>query len=99
MAETPRYESLRKAVALAYQMDEQTPRVVAQGYGSVAEQIIAEANRHGVFVHAAPELVSLLMQLDLDERIPPRLYDVIAELLVWVQEINGKGMAKDSPGG
>ena len=76
----------RQAVALAYHDANDAPRVVAQGYGELAERIIAEAHRQGVHVHDAPELVGLLMQLDLDEAIPPRLYQVIAELLVWVYE-------------
>ncbi|WP_250459753.1 EscU/YscU/HrcU family type III secretion system export apparatus switch protein [Microbulbifer litoralis] len=77
----------RRAVALAYRDGDTAPQVVARGYGEVAERIVAEARREGVFVHDAPELVALLMQLDLDERIPPRLYQVIAELLVWVREV------------
>lgn len=77
----------RQAVALAYRDGEGAPRVVAQGYGELAERILEEARREGVYVHDAPELVGLLMQLDLDEEIPPRLYQVIAELLVWVREM------------
>ncbi|MBB3140393.1 EscU/YscU/HrcU family type III secretion system export apparatus switch protein [Halomonas organivorans] len=82
-------QSRRQAVALAYQEAKGAPRVVAQGYGELAERIVEEARRQGVFVHDAPELVGLLMQLDLDEEIPPRLYQVIAELLVWVREMAG----------
>jgi len=78
----------RQAVALAYQ-DGEAPRVVARGYGDLAERIIAEARCQGVFVHDAPELVGLLMQLDLDQRVPPRLYQVIAELLVWLHGMEG----------
>ena len=40
-----------------------------------------------MYVHESPELVSLLMQVDLDERIPPQLYIVIAELLAWLYKI------------
>jgi len=78
----------RQAIALTYQEGDDAPRVLAKGYGDVAERIVAEAKRQGVYVHDAPELVSLLMGLDLDERIPPMLYQVIAELLVWVYEIS-----------
>jgi flagellar biosynthesis protein len=35
-----------------------------------------------------PSWWGLLMQLDLDQRIPVRLYQVIAELLVWLQAMN-----------
>ncbi len=81
--------SRRQAVALAYQEGD-APRVLARGYGDLAERIIAEARRQDVFVHDAPELVGLLMQLDLDERIPPRLYQVIAELLVWLRDLDAR---------
>lgn len=84
----------RQAVALAYGDGDAAPRVVAQGYGLVAERIIAEAGRQGIYVHDSPQLVSLLMQLDLDEQIPAGLYQVIAELLVWVREIES-GEAND----
>ncbi len=78
----------RSAVALAYDPQrDRAPRVVAQGYGELAERIIDEARRHGVFVHDSPELVGLLMNLDLDEVIPPELYLVVAELLVWLAEL------------
>ncbi|WP_337961902.1 hypothetical protein [Burkholderia mallei] len=30
------------------------------------------------------EMVSLLMQVDLDARIPPQLYQAVAELLAWL---------------
>lgn len=87
MNEMPGEDSRRQAVALAYGEGDDSPRIVAQGYGAIADMIIAEAQRQGVFVHDSPELVGLLMQLNLDERIPPRLYQVIAELLVWVREV------------
>ena len=50
----------------------------------VAEQIIARAKEHGIFVHQSKELVSLLMRVDLDDHIPAELYQAIAELLVWL---------------
>lgn len=77
----------RRAVAIAYREGDTAPRVAAKGYGEVAEQIIERARQQDIFVHDAPELVALLMQLDLDQRIPPALYQVIAELLVWVYEL------------
>ncbi len=74
----------RQALALAYGEGDGAPRLVAKGYGEVAERIIAEAQRHGVRIHDSPELVGLLMRLDLDAQIPPQLYQVVAELLAWV---------------
>ncbi|MCB8888501.1 EscU/YscU/HrcU family type III secretion system export apparatus switch protein [Vreelandella malpeensis] len=82
------HERRRQAVALAYKEDETAPRVVAKGYGELAERIMAEAQRQGIYVHDAPELVALLMQLNLDTEIPASLYQVVAELLVWVFELS-----------
>jgi flagellar biosynthesis protein len=78
----------QNAIALAYQTGDLAPRVVAKGRGLIAEEIIARAREHGVFVHESKELVALLMQVDLDQNIPPALYRVVAELLAWLYHID-----------
>ncbi|WP_334188505.1 EscU/YscU/HrcU family type III secretion system export apparatus switch protein [Noviherbaspirillum sp.] len=80
-------DSRQNAVALAYQSGDLAPKVVARGRGLIAEQIIARAKEHGVFVHESRELVALLMQVDLDQHIPPALYRAVAELLAWLYHI------------
>jgi len=75
------------AVALAYHNGDAAPRVVAKGNGLIAEEIISRAKAAGVYVHESRELVSLLMQVDLDNHIPPQLYIAIAELLAWIYAI------------
>jgi flagellar biosynthesis protein len=75
------------AVALAYQTGQAAPKVVAKGRGLLAEAIIARAHDAGVYVHESPELVSLLMQVDLDQHIPPQLYLAVAELLAWIYRL------------
>lgn len=88
-------ESIRRqAVAITSPSDDEAARIIAKGYGDLAEQVIAEARRHGIYVHQSPELVALLMKLDLDERIPARLYDVIAEVLAWVAELDADAGAE-----
>jgi flagellar biosynthesis protein len=74
----------RKAVALAYGEGHYAPTVVARGVGVVAEAVIDRAREAGVFIHESPELVNLLMQVDLDQHIPPELYRAVAELLAWI---------------
>jgi flagellar biosynthesis protein len=83
----PAKEPLKNAVALAYSQTDAAPRVVAKGRGILAEQIISRARDAGVYVHESPELVSLLMQIDLDQRIPPQLYVAVAELLAWLYRL------------
>lgn len=78
---------LQNAVALAYNASHAAPMVVAKGSGLVAEAIIARARESGVYVHESKELVSLLMQVELDQQIPPALYRTVAELLAWLYRI------------
>jgi flagellar biosynthesis protein len=75
------------AVALAYRGHDSAPRVVAQGRGLIAQAIIERAREHGVYVHESEELVGLLMQVELDQHIPPQLYLAVAELLAWVYRL------------
>lgn len=93
-----RADPLRDAVALAYQTGDLAPKVVAKGRGLIADQIIARAREHGVFVHESRELVSLLMQVDLDRHIPPALYTVVAELLAWLYHIDAIQGGEPPPG-
>jgi flagellar biosynthesis protein len=85
------------AVALAYQEEEGAPRVVAKGRGLLAQAIVERARDAGVYVHESPELVALLMQVDLDQHIPPQLYVAVAELLAWLYRIE-RGEESPPPG-
>ncbi|HEX8957788.1 MAG TPA: EscU/YscU/HrcU family type III secretion system export apparatus switch protein [Burkholderiaceae bacterium] len=87
----------QQAVALAYQTGDLAPQVVAKGRGLIADQIIARAKEHGVFVHESKELVALLMQVELDGRIPPALYRAVAELLAWLYRIESGQIEADTP--
>ena len=69
---------------MAYKSEDGAPRVVAKGSGVSAEAIISLALESGVYVHQSPELVNLLMQVDMDSEIPPELYQAVAEILAWL---------------
>ncbi|MBC8745448.1 flagellar biosynthesis protein [Paraburkholderia sp. WC7.3g] len=90
----------RGAAALMYdaQGGEPAPRVVAKGYGLLAEMIVQRAREAGLYVHEAPEMVSLLMQVDLDARIPPQLYQAVAELLAWLHRLESGADAEPEHG-
>ncbi|MGB3276797.1 MAG: EscU/YscU/HrcU family type III secretion system export apparatus switch protein [Castellaniella sp.] len=79
------------AVAVTYDPTDAAPRVVAKGYGNLADTIVRTAREHGLYVHESPELVGLLMQVDLDAHIPPKLYVAIAELLAWLYALDTEG--------
>lgn len=86
-----------EAVALTYTAGDSAPRVVAKGRGLIALEIIERAREAGVYVHESPELVSLLMQVDLDERIPSELYIAVAELLAWLYRIEQGDSSRPAP--
>ncbi len=79
-----------KAVALAYEKSAMAPRVVGQGEGYLAEAILAKAAELGIPTRVEPELVEFLMQLKLNELIPPQLYAAIAEVLAWAHTVDEK---------
>lgn len=88
----------KTAVALTYETGSAAPRVVAKGRGLIAQTIIERATEAGVYVHESPELVALLMQVELDEAIPPQLYIAVAELLAWLYRLEkGDEATLDAP--
>ena len=86
-----------EAVALTYASGDAAPRGVAKGRGLIAQEIIERAREAGVYVHESPELVALLMQVDIDERIPPQLYVAVAELLAWLYRVEQGDMDAPPP--
>jgi flagellar biosynthesis protein len=79
--------SRASAVALAYPAGANAPTVVAKGYGVTAESIKRVARERGVYVHASPQLVDVLMNVQLDREIPPCLYVAVAEVMAWIAAV------------
>ena len=74
--------------------DDSAPVLLAKGRGYLAERIIELAKEHGIFVHQDANLVEVLMQVELEQEIPPQLYQVVAKVLGMVYRVN-KGLAKE----
>ncbi len=76
---------MKKAVALKYQQNsQQAPKVVAKGKGEVAQKILQKANEFDVPIFQNEALANSLLNLDIDEQIPPNLYKAVAEVFVWL---------------
>ena len=90
-------DTAQSAVALAYREGQPAPQVVAKGHGLIAEAIIARARDCGIYVHESPELVGLLMKVDLDQHIPPQLYVAVAELLAWLYRLERAHAPQQNP--
>ncbi len=82
-------DTRRTAVALKYDAaTAKAPKITATGRGFVADKIVALAREKGVPLREDPNLVQILSQLDLNQEIPPSLYQVVAELLAFVYRLN-----------
>ena len=66
-----------------------TPVVSARGQDEVAQKIIEEAQKHGIYVAEDPQLLALLSRVDLESEIPPEMYTAVAVILSWVYWLKG----------
>ena len=97
-SQSNRNPALPLAVALRYDADASgAPEVLAKGQGLMAEAIVARAKEAGVYVHESPQLVQLLMAVDLDTQIPPALYTAVAELLAWLWRLEAGAESQVPP--
>ncbi len=80
-------KKLKQAIALEYDPSDPAPKVIATGRGAVAERIIEKAEESKVPVHRDDKLANTLSKLDIGEFIPPELYEVVAEILVFVDQM------------
>lgn len=78
---------IKTAVALSYEAGDAAPKVVASGRGIIAERIIEKAKESNVAVHEDSKLANTLANLEIGEMIPPELYEVVAEVLVFVNDM------------
>ena len=80
-----------EAVALGYDPNkDNAPKVLASGKGYIAEEIIAVAKKNGIPIQDDPILTAALMEIDINQTIPPELYRVVAEVLSFIYRIKMK---------
>ena len=78
----------QKAIALKYDQElGKAPLIVAKGMGEIAEQIINLAEENGIHIHESPELVEVLIRLELGDEIPESLYRAIAEVIAFAYSL------------
>ena len=74
-------EKVKQAIALEYDPSDEAPRVIASGKGVLAQE-------SAVPIHRDDKLADTLSRLDIGDMIPPELYDVVAEILVFVDSMD-----------
>lgn len=94
MSETPLQEQAKRkqAVALRYQAGvTEAPVVIAKGKGYIADNILKQAKENSIPIQEDPSLVEVLGKLDLNQQIPPELYQVVAGILAFVYRLDKEG--------
>ncbi len=86
----------KTAVALSYEPGDSAPKILATGKGHIAEKIIEEAKKNNVPFYQDNKLAETLSALEIGDAIPPDLYEVVAQILVFV---DGMDKVKKKLGG
>ncbi|MBP3543904.1 MAG: EscU/YscU/HrcU family type III secretion system export apparatus switch protein [Lachnospiraceae bacterium] len=81
-------DKTKQAVALSYDVGDEAPRIVAAGKGAVAERIIEKAKENDVPLYEDSKLAGTLSRLEIGDTIPPELYEVVAEILLFVDDMD-----------
>lgn len=79
---------MKTAVALSYDSGDRAPKILATGKGHLAEKIIEKAKEEDVPLFRDDKLASTLSKLEIGDMIPPELYEVVAEILVFVDDMD-----------
>jgi flagellar biosynthesis protein len=82
-------KKMKQAVALSYDATiKSVPKVVANGKGMVAVNIIEKAKEHHLPIQEDASLVELLSQLQINETIPEQLYEAVAEVFAFIYNVD-----------
>lgn len=78
----------KTAVALSYEKGDEAPKILASGRGYIAEKMIETARDANVPLHQDAPLAETLSKLEIGDYIPAELYEVVAEILVFVDQMD-----------
>jgi flagellar biosynthesis protein len=79
----------KRAIAIRYDPEhDNSPVILAAGKGLVAEKIMANADANNIPVYEDEFQANALSTLDVGSRIPSFLYDLVAEILLFVEEMD-----------
>ena len=84
-AEKPK---IKKAAAIRYDAKDTAPTLIAKGAGVVADNIIKAGEEENIAIVENKELVEELSRIDLGDHIPPELYQIVAEVLIFVSDLD-----------
>jgi flagellar biosynthesis protein len=88
----------KTAVAIAYEPGDAAPKILATGKGKLADKIIEKAKENNVPTYKDGKLADTLSKLQIGDMIPPELYGVVAEILVFVDDMDRMKAKLDASG-
>ena len=80
-----------KAVALKYKAyEDMAPKVVAKGKGEIARKIIEKAKKFDIPIFKNEELADMLLNVEIGEEVPPKMYEAVVEVFIWLYKLEEK---------
>jgi flagellar biosynthesis protein len=67
---------------------------MAKGAGKVADRIVDAAKNHDIPLHKDAALAEELTRIDIGAQIPPDLYEVVAQVLIFISELDREQTVK-----
>jgi len=82
-------KKIKQVAALRYSPEEgKAPKIIALGKGEIAEKIIETAKENDVPVYEDTSLASVLNTFNIGDEIPSELYEIVAQIFVFVSQID-----------
>jgi flagellar biosynthesis protein len=79
----------KKVVALRYKKGvDNAPKVVAKGMDLIAQRILEIAEKENIPIIKNEKAVEDFYGIDLDDEIPPELYEIAAEIIAFVYKLD-----------
>ncbi len=82
-------KKIKEAAALRYSPEKgNAPQIIALGKGEIAEKIIEKAKENNVPLYEDATLAHTLNYLQIGDEIPAELYDVVAQIMVFISQLD-----------
>lgn len=78
----------KKAIALEYNEKLNAPIVNAKGKGYIAQNMLEKAKQDGISTYFDEDLLESLMALSIGDEIPTQLYDIVAKVLQYIENVD-----------
>jgi flagellar biosynthesis protein len=91
MIDAYKSREIKEAAAISYTPGEDSaPKIIAVGKGEIAEKILEKAEENKIPIHHDTTLAHTLAALNIGDHIPPELYEVVAQVMVFVAGLDQK---------